>query len=517
MGSNRHELIYALADRIEMPTLVVPEGKRLPFGWCSFVVPPANNSNKGSFLYWADPDDVATSNEVSEGSVYFRVTVALDVREEKSVEVRLASSGRIIGVLDIRYAYVFQPFQIELSREDAQLARCEGVELRMATGSEPLWLFMERECSLPSTLFVPHLLFDDNNQEVEQRLNSFLERMLSLDVVQEFSWMGGCVMDGLLALGELDRSLLPPGSTPREALIRQLRLFLDESGQLTYENPKSVPADGRILDIECTLPFGAIAKLWPDHPTLELALAFWKGHTGTDGAIQDGSLISAEGSYTVAYPLAVLARERGDMEIAALARRQLLSRRDRLTVGNDLFLRHERHGEDGCHTFRNWARAYAWYMLGLAHTLKELKAMSVGSREYTNKYQTLASVEEAELCEEFIRIAHIAIYHQRKDGLWANFIDEPTITADTSGSAGIAAALAMGVRYGWLEPVASEAAEHAFAALKMRLTPDGLLTGVSQSNRGGEKLQRGDYRVISQMAMGLMAQLYATLLFIKQS
>jgi len=47
--------------------------------------------------------------------------------------------------------------------------------------------------------------------------------------------------------------------------------------------------------------------------------------------------------------------------------------------------------------------------------------------------------------------------------------------------------------------------------LKTHLTPDGFLGGVSQSNKGGEALQRGSYRVIFQMAMGLMAQLVAAL------
>jgi hypothetical protein len=41
--------------------------------------------------------------------------------------------------------------------------------------------------------------------------------------------------------------------------------------------------------------------------------------------------------------------------------------------------------------------------------------------------------------------------------------------------------------------------------------PDGFLGGVAQANKGGERLQRGDYRVIYQMGMGLMAQLIAAL------
>lgn len=45
------------------------------------------------------------------------------------------------------------------------------------------------------------------------------------------------------------------------------------------------------------------------------------------------------------------------------------------------------------------------------------------------------------------------------------------------------------------------------AALLENLTPDGMLGGVSQSNKGGEALQRSGYRVISQMSMGLLANI----------
>lgn len=40
---------------------------------------------------------------------------------------------------------------------------------------------------------------------------------------------------------------------------------------------------------------------------------------------------------------------------------------------------------------------------------------------------------------------------------------------------------------------------------------DAFLGRVAQSNKGGEALQRGNYRVIYQMGMGLMAQLIAAL------
>ncbi|HID22692.1 MAG TPA: hypothetical protein EYP14_09870 [Planctomycetaceae bacterium] len=47
--------------------------------------------------------------------------------------------------------------------------------------------------------------------------------------------------------------------------------------------------------------------------------------------------------------------------------------------------------------------------------------------------------------------------------------------------------------------------------MEKHLTSDGLLGGASQSNKGGESLQRSDYRRVYQMAMGLQAQLIAAL------
>ena len=100
---------------------------------------------------------------------------------------------------------------------------------------------------------------------------------------------------------------------------------------------------------------------------------------------------------------------------------------------------------------------------------------------------------------------------QRADGLWSVFVDQPGLTPDTAGSAGIAAALAIGANEGWLAPSAKIAAAKTLAGLKPHLTPDGFLGGVSQANKVGEGLQRGTYRVIYQMSMGLMAQLIAAL------
>ena len=98
---------------------------------------------------------------------------------------------------------------------------------------------------------------------------------------------------------------------------------------------------------------------------------------------------------------------------------------------------------------------------------------------------------------------------QRADGLWGICCDEPTLTPDTAGSAGIAAALALGAKHGFLASGARDTAEKTLSGLMPHLTSDGFLGGVAQVNKGGESLQRGDYCIIYQMEMGVMAQLIA--------
>ncbi len=111
----------------------------------------------------------------------------------------------------------------------------------------------------------------------------------------------------------------------------------------------------------------------------------------------------------------------------------------------------------------------------------------------------------------FQQLAAWVLPYQRSDGLWSVFLDKPELTTDTSGSAGIAAGLAIGAQQGWLDATAKSSASKTLTGLLPYLTTDGMLGGVSQANKSSEELQRGTYRVIYQMGMGLMAQLIAAL------
>ncbi len=101
--------------------------------------------------------------------------------------------------------------------------------------------------------------------------------------------------------------------------------------------------------------------------------------------------------------------------------------------------------------------------------------------------------------------------YRQPDSLWTCFVDDPSTGPETSGSAGIAAAVAKAVKLKLAPTSALAASRETWVALTSYLAPDGFLRGVSQSNRGGEPLQRSGYRVISPMAMGLMGQLATAL------
>lgn len=452
-----------------VPEQAVPAGKRIPFGWSGFEVPGA-----GAFfphIRW--PSGEGRGNRL-------RLSLAVDMRERTRVEVVLAESGDVLGVFDIRFAAVFQPHEAVLPDAAMPAVRRQGVVLRKVGGNQPLWFFRDGRGVDPG--LVPHLMAPGGAAPMEE----YGRRMQSLDCLQAFGWMEGCVLDGLLDLAEAGS-----GEGYRTVAHRHLDLYFRDD-RLIYEDPSSRPSDDRVYGIEGTLPFAALARVRAEDPRLALPLRFWESHRDAEGAVIDGDQTTSEGAYTVGYPMALIGRARRLPSLIQQALLQVRVRHRRLFSG-DTFRRVWTPG--GKRYNINWARGIAWQLLGAARTLETLR-------------------DEAEIDQDvrdFQALAAYAADYQRPDGLWSVFVNEPGLTQDTAGSAGIAAALAIGRRNGWLAPDAGSCAAKTLAGLKPFLTPDGLLGGASQSNKGGESLQRSDYRVLYPMAMGLMAQLLAAL------
>lgn len=485
MTPNPTEAHHQVAQIETRQTVAMSDyGFRAPFGWQVAGLWPLASELR---LVW--PDVAASS-----GNAILRIAV-LDTREPLyRVEVRLAQSGRVVGEFEIRWAAHFQVYESEINVSAAELAR-EGVVLRVIEGDKPLWVLVGGgpQTALPAAL-APHLLWaGDTDKRAE-----FFARLGSLASVQCFGWMEGCVLDGLE-----DLAALPAHSSLDAALHNHLNLFFTPDGGPFYEAfaqwPDGArgfgdPADERIYGIEATLPFAALCRAFPDHPALQVALDFWLRHD--EPAIIDGNSLTSEGAYTVGYPMAALAKSRGDEALARRALLQITLRHQGLFDGVR-FARTSRPDDNGGFIFGNlnWARGVAWQLLGAARTLCELEGW----------------LDVATSRAQFVELASWAREFQLPNGLWSVFLDEPELLPDTSGSAAIAAAFAIGARRGWLPDEFREAARRTDAALDAFLTPDGFLRGASASNKGGEELQRAPYRPIYQMGMGLMAQLIAAL------
>jgi rhamnogalacturonyl hydrolase YesR len=400
----------------------------------------------------------------------------------------LPKSGADLGCFDIRYAYAYQLFELLLTAEQTEAVINEGVALRTEDSGNPLWIFDELDGNEDLQFFSPHLYVGNGGDPIEQ----YVSRMASAASLQPFGWLEGCVLDGLYDLRRVIDS-----KRMQSAIDLHLEQFLDEQGELSYVDLRGREVTGTFTTIEATLPVGVIAKLYPNHPLAARAISYWDSCSEqTGGYIIDGNTVSAEGTYTVAYPLAAIASRSGRQDLAELAIRQVLLRRDLLADGPHVYLRC--HRVSGERTFRNWSRAYAWYMLGLVRTWLELN---------DSEFSGLPGLNDIE--EELRRTAETVLNWKGKEALWTCFLDDPATGVETSGSAGIAAALVLGARAGLLPAECLAAGERGLEELLNYLTPDGFLTGVSQHNAGGMELQQSGYRVLSQMGMGLLAQLYA--------
>jgi len=419
--------------------------------------------------------DALLAPDQQDAAVFFRLTMAGRAGASNHIDLILPESREVIGTLDLRFPVTLQVFQVEIPAKRWDAVRREGVGLFLRDGDETLNIVTTSQAKDSAwEAFCPHFLL--SSKAVDKR-EALLDALFSVRTLAPFGWEEGCVTDALLQLRDA-------GYT--DEATAALRTHFGAFGALDHACRTDLHS------IEATLPIAALARMDPEHPMIERAAHFWwHQRLRTNGVVADFST-TGEGAYTVAYPMAVVGAQTGDKDMQSMAFHQLRERMRRLRDGNDLYLR--QNPDTFRRSYRNWARAYAWYMLGIVRTLQSLQDM--GARD---------------LRREFVRISEIAVERQRPDGLWSCFLDRPELLPDTSGSAGIAAAMAEGVRLGLLTDDFREPAAKTWRGLQSYLTPDGLLTGVAQSNRGGLSLQESDYRVMLSMGAGLAGQLYAAL------
>jgi len=341
-----------------------------------------------------------------------------------------------------------------------------------------LWFFAPDSSASGGLEFhVPHLVDTSSGK------GDYLARLVSMASIQTFSWKEGCVLDAIHTLSE--RGMCPAGS----AMIRKhLNYFGFEPGNLVYETPRSSRVSNELDTIETTLPFAHVALLDLNHPWVDLAVSFWSQLIAAHGQAREPHMISSEGAYTVAYPMTLIARLRGEPKWFGVAESLLVETFQSLVRPDGVYLR-DFNGEKQTH--RNWARGLCWLLLGHVQTLRQQPEPS------------------AKILEQLEYLAAFAKGHQSEAGLWHCFVDEPEVLPDTSGSAGIAAAFALAAREGYLPQEYFQRAQLTHEALQTYLTPDGFLSGCSQSNKGGEELQRSPHRVTLPYALGLLGLLDA--------
>ena len=402
-----------------------------------------------------------------------RLSTANGLRSFQYLDITLPG-GDLLGTIDISMTTSYQIFElfIPVNKIDAVLKH--GVEVRSRGKGEPVSFFVPGK-EVPDAL-CPHLLIPGNLSPREEFLNRFVTKA----GMSNYGWEGGCVLDGLAALASAAKN----PERYQKALDNLLNLYYPEGAPLrTYPS------------IENTSCVAQLATRQPNHPEIENALAFWKSRENERGEVVDHKQVAAEGNYTVSWPLAVISKQLNRPELAEKAIDGLRFRTKYLIDehGNQ-WLRY-RFGMDPLRTYKHWSRGNAWYFLGMAKTMDVLPDVP------------------ADLITEFQRAAKHYVSLQDKEGMWHMFACEPETAPESSGTAGVAAALAIGMRHGWLGKEYEKPVQKALKALTDRLTPDGFLTGVAHNNRaeGGEKFQRETKGSILQFGMGFYAQLLAEL------
>lgn len=445
----------------------VPDGHRIAFGW------QATGMFPGDTLF-------LTFNKQLKGQYnWLRLTVAHEIWEEKKIHASIPGTNINLGTFDIKYSSVLVPYEIEIPEKYLTQVQKSGINLVLES-KFPFWFFSNTTNESPG--LTPHIL---SAEKATGDMDDFLNCFLSENTIQAFGWREGTVLDGLWQLYAQTGN-----EKALQTINHHLKLFFDNQN-LIFENSRSRPHDNHVDGIESTIPFATLARLQPNHPILKTVVDGWQHLKKDNGVMMDDSTITAEGCYTISYPMAVMGNAWNDEALLKEAQAQLMHRFVLVNNGN-FYLRYYTSGR---YTYQNWARGAAWVLLGYVRTIEELGVENVAP----------------EIIAKFKEAVDVALSMQRSDGLWNCFMDEDNSHPDASGSAGISAAIMSGVDLGILSDEYIIPVHETYDSLLPYITPDGFLKGVAQDNRAGEDLQRSDYRVIAQMGMGMMAQLYAAM------
>ena len=171
----------------------------------------------------------------------------------------------------------------------------------------------------------------------------------------------------------------------------------------------------------------------------------------TDDMFMASSLLSREA-----------ARTRDD-RYARVVGRLLTSYAEKLQRADGLFM----HAVDGPHA---WGRGNGFALLGLTEALT---------------YLPDSWSDRARVLEIYRRHVHALVKHQADDGSWRQVVDEPSSYRELTVTAMTAAAMARGVRRGWVDRTLQPAIDRGWNAVLARVGEDGSVRDVCSSTGAG--------------------------------
>lgn len=450
----------------------LPPGTRSPFGWDYFEIPQHPEGRR--FQATGLPNRHS-------GRIFLRLFIAMEIRVRHEIDVLLGDTDQQIGSLSVWYANSLQLFECELDTSLQELAQ-QGFTLKVTSDTGPVYAYVLKEHP-GSHIYV------ENPSSKPATATHYLSTLPSLWTMQPFGWMEGCLLDGLQALAHARKS-----SAIRAHIRQRLSLFLPDEQHIRYESYHGLPIDNEVKNWEAGLPFATIAKEFPNHASIRLFTDFCEQRI--ENGITTGSNLTAEGCYHLAFPLATIGGYTKKKEWIDIALIELTERIALLQQGDVLYQRAYKKKDHV--EFRNWARGYAWYLMGLVRSYRVIHA--TGSFKGDPRVSLLK--DAFEFC------ANNVLKHQLAEGGWRAYVDLPETGFDASGTSGIASALKYAHEMRWNVAFDKSARQRVRSRLEQSLTADGFLKDSTQVNRGGDELQKSDYRVIAQYAMGLMAHLY---------
>lgn len=492
-----HHSHFIYPTLLHGPTVMIPAGKGVLHCRATAALVPCqparadNTADEGAYqTIWQFPPFDSSPRQ----SLWLRLIPAMDVRSYTTVRVYLAQSNVYLAQRSVGLPTEFEPLDIPLPDDIVPQIIKQGLRLEL-DGNEPLHVFVQKGRATDGAISVDALssclVIQPSGLSRQELMTSLEQRLCSAGCWAPWSWMGGCVLDGLRALDEASNI---PGVSPFAAAIeRFFDAFMTDYDLVSF-SPRSVMLVNEIGGVEGGLPWATLVRMRPDHPVVELFATFMARYTAENQQLQH---YSCEGNYTFTYPMLVTALAKGREDWINQAWDNLRIWQEALRQHDGLYLRNNA----GKLTYRNWARGCCWYTLGLTRCLETATGHGVELPD--------------DLLEELNEVLTWLLAGQRADGLWSNFIDEQAQMPDTSGSAGIAAAMTLAAHHGLLEESLGDsclqAANHTLDTLMHYLTADGLLTGVAPNNKAeaGTTLQRQSYRTTMQFGTGLMGSLLA--------